>query len=125
MKLEQHEENCLKNFGKPFSEVHRYLDHYFREYHIAHRRLLHHRLGIEMIVKLFGEVARKAAEQHIIDDFGLIPHSWIEHDEYTVYLNPGDEEKQQIELENLFGTELIKMVEEGADFTTVKRTLHD
>lgn len=69
----EHEEHCKANLGKPWSEVHKWLDHYFLLVPTAtHRIVLHHQLGIELGVKEFGEEVREALELHIRDDFGRI-----------------------------------------------------
>lgn len=69
----EHEQRCLEVLGKPWPEVHKWLDQFF--FHtptLAHRIVLHHQLGIELGVKQFGEESRKALELHLRDDFGRI-----------------------------------------------------
>ena len=73
---EEHEARCLEVLGKPWSEVHEWLDHYFDEVPGAsHRIVLHHRLGIAKGVEKFGEEARPALELHLQDDFEFIPET--------------------------------------------------
>ncbi len=72
----EHEDICLEKFGERFEEIHRFLDQYFADFGIWHRRIFHHTEGIKLIVEKFGQEARKAAEQHIIDDIGHIPKDW-------------------------------------------------
>jgi len=74
-----HEDHCLEILGKPWPEVHKWLDHYFIQVRgMAHRILLHHQMGIELGVTKFGEDARAALELHITDDFGRILNGPIE-----------------------------------------------
>lgn len=74
--LEEHEVHSLKMLGKPWTEIHSWLDQYFvKTPGVAHRVVLHHRLGIELGVAKFGEQARAALELHIQDDFELIPET--------------------------------------------------
>jgi len=79
-----HLKTCMEKFGKEYLEVHKWLDFYAgkkgadesgRNYNYTgdnegmHREQRHHVEGIEECVKIFGEYARKAAEQHVKDDF--------------------------------------------------------
>jgi hypothetical protein len=75
-----HSERSLRFFGETYSEVHAFLDRYFREFGPSHRQLLHHKKGIELVVEIFGEDSRKHAEQHIIDDLKMISTSEIPDD---------------------------------------------
>ncbi len=69
----EHIIRCQAVLGKPWAEVHDFLDGYFRVMpYDAHRVLLHHALGIELCVRKLGEDARPAAELHVRDDFGGI-----------------------------------------------------
>jgi len=75
------EEHCRESdalFGKPYGEVHRWLDEFQKAPGIGmkHRRFRHHEAGIEKIKKLFGEDAGEAARQHIISD--LMEEGWNE-----------------------------------------------
>jgi hypothetical protein len=76
-----HEAKITQLFGEPWTDVHVWLDQYFGNFGPIHRRLLHHQLGVELAVKLFGEGARGPAEQHIRDDLQLddaeaLPEDW-------------------------------------------------
>ena len=76
----EHEERCIKVLGKPFSEVHTFLDQFFRTYGgLPHRLILHHRLGIELIGVMMGPDAALAAKQHVLDDMGRLPAGPEEH----------------------------------------------
>lgn len=74
-----HERQCREILGKPFIEVHRYLDQYNdpENYPFTahlHRRFLHHRLGLGAVVIQFGSEAEEAARIHILEDcLGYIP----------------------------------------------------
>lgn len=75
MHITEHEEHCIKEFGKPFTEVHQFLDQFARKYgmSLAHRLVLHHRLGMELVGVLMGPDAREAAKLHILDDVRRLP----------------------------------------------------
>ena len=105
MHHKEHARSCIELFGAPFDEIHSFLDQFWAKYRISHRRLLHHWLGIELIVKQFGKEARAPAELHIIQDLGCIPRTWIDHDPFTVYLERWDREQQEEELVRLYGQE--------------------
>ncbi len=113
MHFEEHAKRTLRIYGRRAEEVHIFLDQFFPKYRISHRRLLHHRLGIELIVKQFGEEARGPAELHIIDDLGCAPKTWLDHDARVVYLDPGDDVKQEDDLICLYGRETYNRVTAG------------
>jgi len=76
----QHEDRCMKEFGKPFSKVHEFLDQFFPRYrNLTHRLVLHHRLGVELVGVVMGEEARLAARQHVLDDMGRLAAGPEEH----------------------------------------------
>ncbi len=87
MKREEHVEICLQKFGDRYKEIHRFLDQYFCDFGIWHRRIFHHQEGLKLIEEKFGPDARKAAEQHIIDDIGHVPQDWNAFDIYDISLN--------------------------------------
>ena len=78
MKFEDHCLECAKIFGKPFQEVHKWLDEFAgsKEYGMRHRHLRHHLKGVEKVKDLFGENASYAAKLHIISD--LKEEGWKE-----------------------------------------------
>jgi hypothetical protein len=80
--LESHCEETEKALGKPYREVHMWLDEFFlsKEYGARHRRLRHHEKGIQEVIKLFGEEAGVAARMHIITD--LKEEGWTEKDRF-------------------------------------------
>lgn len=79
---EAHCAETERALGKPYAEVHRWLD----EFHIdkslgaRHRRKRHHEQGIKEAIKLFGEEAGIAARMHIITD--LKEERWTESDRF-------------------------------------------
>jgi hypothetical protein len=85
--FEKHCEESAQLFGRPFEEVHRWLDEFAGAPGIGmkHRRKRHHEAGIRQAMKLFGELAGQAARQHIISD--LKEEGWTELDHF-----PRDEE---------------------------------
>ena len=111
MEIGQHTDSCIRKFGKPFYEVHRFLDQYYQAYGLGHRRLLHHRLGVELIVKQFGESARGPAELHVREDTGgELPEDWSFYGE-PFLLKIEDYENQDNELRKLYGDTLFEKVE--------------
>lgn len=78
MNFEEHCRESKKLFGKPYKEVHKWLDEFAGtpEFGMKHRKIRHHQEGINQIEKLFGKEAAKVAKQHIISD--LKEEGWIE-----------------------------------------------
>lgn len=76
----QHIDRAQKTFGRPWVEVHRYLDQYFPQFGMYHRIVLHHQRGIDLVVAKFGKEAQPVAEQHILDDQQRIPEDWRDFD---------------------------------------------
>ena len=79
------EKHCLESialFGKPYEEVHLWLDEFHgREpYKMRHRRLRHHEAGIRQVVVLFGPDAEAVARRHIMTD--LQGEGWTEKDPF-------------------------------------------
>ena len=111
MDLEEHERECMKELGEPWTHVHVFMDRYAKEYRgFVHRRLLHHRLGIELAVRAFGEEARMAATLHVQQDLGFVPEDWTALEQYSFFL--GDEEERQEEvLRELYGAEVFGEIE--------------
>lgn len=84
-KLKIHEQDCINALGKPYTEVHKWLDAFFCNPNYArqftkdlpmlylvdttrHRCLRHTQEGLKQIRELFGEDAVKAGEIHIRKD---------------------------------------------------------
>jgi hypothetical protein len=81
-KFEDHCAESIRLFGKPFEEVHRWLDEVAGtpEYGFRHRRKRHHESGIREVVTLFGPEAGEVARRHIISD--LREEGWTEQDHF-------------------------------------------
>ena len=70
MKQLEHEQQTIEVFGKPWTEVHVFLDQFQPRFRgPEHRRILHHETGVNEIVRRFGEEARPVAELHIKTDW--------------------------------------------------------
>ncbi len=76
----KHTEKCEQELGCSFPEVDAYLDQFFIEGgDDSHRQQLHHTEGVEEIRRVFSEQhgseygnrAARAAEIHIMEDFGI------------------------------------------------------
>lgn len=82
----EHCEECEKNLGKPYEEVHRWLDGLaFPKkgfLNLNHRRYRHHDEGVEYIRGLYGDDAALAAIMHIKADFGIVPTRKQVEDEF-------------------------------------------
>ncbi len=84
------EEHCKEStvlFGKPYEEVHQWLDEFqgTEKYRMRHRRVRHHEAGIRQAIEIFGEECGPVAKQHIISD--LKEEGWTDRDPF-----PRDEE---------------------------------
>lgn len=68
--FEDHCRDSMCLFGKPYQEVHRWLDEFAgsKEYGFRHRKVRHHEAGIAEVCRLFGQDAGDAARLHIISD---------------------------------------------------------
>ena len=80
MFYEDHCKECIEKIGKPYGEVHKWLDEFARskKYGMRHRKLRHHLAGIAEAEKLFkgGEAARL----HVIADLKM--EGWHEGDHF-------------------------------------------
>ena len=88
MEYREHCLHCRKRFGEDFDYVHRWLDEFYGsdQYKTKHRKLRHHKKGIEEVRQRWGDRAAEAAKLHIIDDLQAIEdkkadESWIAYDE--------------------------------------------
>ena len=84
MKFEEHCDESLKRFGKPYEEVHIWLDAFAGKppYGMKHRRVRHHLAGIREVERMYGKEAAEAARQHIISDLKM--EGWTESDHFPV-----------------------------------------
>lgn len=73
MKFEEHCAESVTLFGKPYAEVHRWLDEFAGKppFGMKHRKLRHHNAGIKEARRLFGEEAAPAARRHIESDLRM------------------------------------------------------
>lgn len=72
--IEEHCQDCLKELGKEYREVHEWLDGLFSKIGPKHRDARHHTGGIQQVIEKWGEEAGKAAEIHIRKDcLGKLP----------------------------------------------------
>jgi hypothetical protein len=80
--IEKHCEESIQLFGKPYAEIHKWLDEFAgsKEYGYRHRRKRHHEDGIRQVIELFGIEAGEAARQHII--FDLKEGGWTDRDRF-------------------------------------------
>lgn len=78
MTLEEHERESLELFGRPWTEVHLWLNEFVGkpEAGMSHRRFRHHKSGVREAEKLFGEEGALAARLHVISD--LKQEGWTE-----------------------------------------------
>ena len=78
MTLEEHERESLALFGRPWTEVHLWLNESAGRpgTGTSHRRLRHHKAGIREAERLFGEEGALAARLHVISD--LKQEGWTE-----------------------------------------------
>ena len=47
--LKTHCEDCVRELGEPFEEVHRWLDEFYETHGAAHREFRHHHDGVEEV----------------------------------------------------------------------------
>ena len=80
MKYNEHCEESIRVFGKPYGQVHEWLDAFAgtKEFGMRHRKKRHHLKGIEEVRALWGDEAAEAARLHIIADLKM--EGWRESD---------------------------------------------
>lgn len=73
--LEVHCKECKEKLGDEFRQVHIWLDEFAPDYERnkqhMHRLVRHHTRGVAEVKSLFGELAVKAAELHIMTDYKI------------------------------------------------------
>jgi hypothetical protein len=86
MKYQDHCKECEEKLGKPWECVHLWLDSKAKQYGgwMGHRCYYHHKEGIEEAREKWGDEAAKAAELHILSDFGYIPDKESVHALYNI-----------------------------------------
>lgn len=82
MDLTEHCRECLNKLGEEFREVHQWLDAFAGtpKYGMRHRRVRHHKRGIEEVRTKWGDKSAEAARLHIISD--LKEEGWQEKDPF-------------------------------------------
>ena len=69
----EHCEDCIRELGEPFEQVHLWLDELFKTLGPKHRSARHHSGGVEEVRRRWGDRSARAAEIHIARDMGGIP----------------------------------------------------
>lgn len=69
-KFEEHCEDCVRELGEPFPQVHKWLDEYFILLRHKHREVRHNSESVLEVRKMWGDRAAQAAEIHIKRDYG-------------------------------------------------------
>lgn len=93
-RLAEHEKDCVKKFGKPFTEVHIWLDEFAKKFPVTvfedlHRKYRHTKQGVEEVRKMWGDEAAEAALLHIVKDvFGSVD------DKYSTLWRTRDDEEE-------------------------------
>ena len=88
-----HCQDCMERLGKPWNEVHKYLDGLFdyKTKLLNHRTERHHMKGVEYCREQWGEEAALAAKIHIQRDFGI-----LDADDVEIDLIPEDKEDAEV-----------------------------
>jgi hypothetical protein len=81
--LKEHCDQTTKAFGKPFEQVHVWLDAFAGKapLYMRHRRKRHHLDGVENVRAMYGDQAAEVARMHIEADL-LQEGSWNYGDEF-------------------------------------------
>lgn len=107
---EEHEQKTIALFGRPFSEIHAWIDQYYPKFGIRHRIFLHHLIGAELAVRTFGdEAVRPVVVQHIEDDIGFVPKDWLSCDKIWETLVEDDSEVRRT-LVRIYGRKVFDQV---------------
>ena len=73
--LEEHCDDCIKELGSPYKEVHIWLDEFsYGDGHKnpQHRSARHHKAAFSQCLELFGEKGISAMKIHLLKDYGGI-----------------------------------------------------
>ncbi len=107
MRIAEHAKHCEEVLGKPYTEVHVFLDQSALKYNMrfTHRMILHHRLGVEIVGLELGPDAKEAARLHIRDDLWghlpLSPEWFVAQENYLP--TSGQEDSMEDDLKTLLG----------------------
>jgi hypothetical protein len=86
--LSEHEKDCKERLGKPFTEVHLWLDEFAKKYPVTifedqHRKYRHNKQGLEEIREMWGDEAVEAGLLHLVrDTFGCIEEGRLKNEEF-------------------------------------------
>jgi len=82
--FDEHCQESIRNFGKPFAKVHLWLDEFAGQppHGMRHRRFRHHEIGAQQAAVIFGPEAYEAAKRHIISD--LMEEGWTMSDPFPM-----------------------------------------
>ena len=74
MNYKEHCKECKEKLGNDWAVVHRWLDEFAPQYFpsMSHRAIRHHKEGIEIVRKMWGDRAAEAARLHIIADMDKV-----------------------------------------------------
>jgi len=90
--FKEHCEDCIREFGKPYEEVHIWLDELFKTLGPKHRDARHHEGGVSVVAKKWGPEGARAAEVHIKKDCGGVVPT-----------------KEQAQMWSLFGPDIVNV----------------
>ena len=113
--LEKHMADCVHFLGTPFREVHVWLDAYSTSIGAKHRKMRHHKEGLNEAAALFGINGGKAAAIHVLRDCRNIPNQsdyesgFVDalglHQDWpvTAYIRYSDDNFEALVMNTLFG----------------------
>ncbi len=102
MDHDSHSARCQDILGRPWPEVHKFMDQYFEVAPgEAHRIVLHHALGVNLCSQALGEASRPAAEPHVMDDMGSIPVGPQEARDMLGTIHPNELNRANVVLKSL------------------------
>ena len=88
MRCHEHCEDCVRKLGKPYEEVHRWLDELAcnHNWSLDHRDHRHNLEGINEVRNRWGEEAARAAVLHILADWPNLKEEEIPKNEVEAIL---------------------------------------
>lgn len=117
--IRQHQADCVRFLHAPFREVHEWLDEFSPLLGAGHRKVRHHREGVQQARSIFGGEGAKAAVIHILRDCRNIPS----REDYetgvadalglrrewpvTAYIKYSEEDFEALVMNNLFGPNAV------------------
>jgi len=73
----EHCEDCERELGSAFPQVHLWLDELYKYVGVTHRRFRHNTGGVRHCRLKWGDKTAKAAEIHIRRDIGGVPEGYV------------------------------------------------